>query len=429
MKRAKHSAGLDCDLDQVDRLEKIIESFTQYPIPDFILLQECDKYEQSKLRQSRFIQRNYYMSYAADSESHLVILSRLKPMEATSIDLCPELSRKTALCAKFQFKTSTLNTVRELLLCNIHLTSGKALNFFEKRRQQMTSLKNYFIGDLNNNHTDYILIGGDFNFGDDEHETNDEENKLIDKLFLQNGFQDMAPGHPTFDPQTNFSAVLTSNKVKPRRLDRILFKARDPASFILKKRSLFNTAPFELTNLPAQHTISYNAYINITHFEQNQRILISDDLQVTSSELKPVEACKYFLHPSDHYGLQITIEIKHSLHEDSLAHTNALAFVIPNHNSGRVQAIRDVYDSQKKRWPPHINCLYPFFDLEPIGNRNDQDSVIAELTQVVSKIEAFTCNLVEVDSFAKEVYLKPDQQSTTKIQKVYTTYNFFKHLI
>ena len=259
MKRAKHSAGLDCDLDQVDRLEKIIESLA-LASPHFILLQECDKYEQIKLQQSPFIQRTYHMSFPQDSQCQLLILSKLKPTWVGSLELCPELSSKTALCAKFQFKTSSLNTVKELCVCNIHLTSGKAMNFFGKRKKQMTSLKDYFVGDSAQFKANFTIIGGDFNFGDNEAETNDEENKLIDTLFLQHGFQDLAPDCVTFDPLSNFSAAITSHKLYPRRLDRILLRAKD---FLVKSRRLFNTAPFELS-LPPHHFISYDAYKKIS---------------------------------------------------------------------------------------------------------------------------------------------------------------------
>lgn len=225
MKCAKNSKGLDCYLYDIDRVSKIIESIATSS-PDFILLQECEKYEEAKLKSHPFIRQTYFI-LSTHNESHCVILSKLRPNWTKSLKLCAE-SNKRALCAKFSFRTTSLNVCKELIICDIHLTSGKAANFFAKRKGQLNALRNYFsdaIGDLK---SDFTIIGGDFNFGDQEDEKAGE-NLLVEKLFLNEGFLDLAPGLCTFDPSQNYSASITSKKLFPRRLDRILLKSNSTA--------------------------------------------------------------------------------------------------------------------------------------------------------------------------------------------------------
>jgi RNA 2',3'-cyclic 3'-phosphodiesterase len=40
--------------------------------------------------------------------------------------------------------------------------------------------------------------------------------------------------------------------------------------------------------------------------------------------------------------------------------TTALAFVLPDNHTDSVNTFRDRYDKAAKRWPPHINFLFPF---------------------------------------------------------------------
>ncbi len=121
IKCAKHSAGLDCNLENIDRMTKIIESMCASN-PDFVLLQECEKFEETKLKESQFIRDTYFVS-STRNESYCVILSKLRPVWVSALELC-SASNKKALCSKFRFKTASMNKPKELIICNIHLTSG-----------------------------------------------------------------------------------------------------------------------------------------------------------------------------------------------------------------------------------------------------------------------------------------------------------------
>ncbi len=123
IKYAKHSAGLDCYLENIDRMKIIIESICKTS-PDFVLLQECENFEEEKLKESQFIKNTYFVS-TTNKDSHCVILSKLRPVWVDALDLC-SMSMKKALCAKFVFKTSSLKP-KELIVCNVHLTSGEEI--------------------------------------------------------------------------------------------------------------------------------------------------------------------------------------------------------------------------------------------------------------------------------------------------------------
>ncbi len=286
------------------------------------------------------------------------------------------------------------------------------MNFFEKRKSQMQALHGYFCSQSTTNSSlyksDYTLIGGDFNFGDHEAD-NQPENLLVEKLFIQNGFTDLIPQLSTFDPTSNFSASLTSKKLFPRRLDRLLLKANgNKKNFSIKDTHLFNTTPFEIQLEPYRH-ITYEPYAQIL---ENQ-----------------IESNKFYLHLSDHYGLGFCLNFTNSLHESSLVNKNTLAVVLPEYVVELVQKIRRKHDPQFERWPPHINLVYPFFELEE-QNDSDQDSVIVDLLSCFHKFTPFECALNELDTFAKVVYLKPDSESTAKLRKIYSavTKSLFKHV-
>ena len=430
MKRAKHSAGLDCDLEQVDRMSHILATIGS-SLPDIVLLQECEKFEECKFRDSAFIQANYFISTTNNldmNESYCVILSRLKPQWVKSIKLCSN-SNKLALCAKFAFRTISLNKIEEFIICNIHLTSGKANNFFEKRKAQMETLKQYFVDEKADNDldADYVLIGGDFNFGDQEDE-NKHENQLLEKFFVKNGYTDLMPNAFTFDPTRNLTASITAHKMYPRRLDRMFLKAKHVEALDVADFNLVGTTPFEL-NLEQHHYITYEPYTNIGSFATENSIPLGKIFELKS---QTIEHNKHYLHPSDHYGLECSIHFKNTLHASNLNHANSLAIILPKYCVECLQKVRQIHDPQFERWPPHINILYPFFSQTNTQMllENDEPTLIDDLTSFFSRVEPFKCELSKISSFAKVVYLEPDIQAANKIKHIFKELkqNLFKHV-
>ena len=408
-------------IERIDRIASLFESNS----PEFILLQECEAYEEEKLREYAFIRSNYYIcsgerGAGKEEHSNCVILSKLRPRFFKQIRLNSNNSNKQALVAKYDIHNSSLSKTEELLVINVHLTSSKALNYELKRREQLETLKKY-LTEYEHKHelsADYVLLCGDFNFGDGS----DFENRLLNELFLSNGFEDLCPSVATFDPTNNFSASLTSHQNFARRLDRILFKSnKSKKKCELVDACIVNTAPFEIH--PGSK-ISYQPYTNIKTRTTKNQISISNKNEDNSEYLKPVEANQFYLHPSDHFGIECTFKFQNKLDESSLGHKSSLAIIAPKYASENyIQQVRLECDPQINRWPPHFNLLYPFY--EDIGlslNEDEETSVIGDVLSCLSQFEAFECDLSEMDMFSNNnvVFLSPDKEAKTKMELIYT---------
>ena len=382
---------------------------------DLILLQECESIELSYFKNAEFIRKNYFIisvDKTSGADTSCVILSKSKPKSANVLRLC-ENSSKAGLIASFEMRTSSLRRVEKFLVVNIHLTSGKANNFFEKRKSQLETLKRNLI-DTNSFESDYTLIGGDFNFGDDEE--NLIENHLIRDLFLKNDFNDLASNLFSFNPLTNFSASITASKLYPRRLDRVLFKNKR-INTVVDGVKLANTAPFKI-ELKNHAKISIESYLNITSYTTEN--LINENKDV--NDLKPVPTGIAFLHPSDHYGIEFRLKFKDSLHETNLVHKSTLAIVAPKFATEMIQKIRSSYDPQVVRWPPHINLLYPFYMNINSGLEFDDDgTVLSDLFECLSHFEPFECELNQMQTFGKNnvIYIEPKKESKLKMTCIY----------
>ena len=241
-------------LDAVDRMERF-EALLAESSADFVLLQECEEYEEERLRRSDFIRKNYFIC----ANGNCAILTKMKPASFELLNLSAN-SNKQALVVRIEMRTSSLGRVERMTLVNIHLTSDKSKNYHEKRQTQLETLSDYVLGeDLR---ADYVIIGGDFNFGDES----DKETSLIRRLFLEKGFADLCPDIVTFDPLSNFAACLTSSKNYGRRLDRVLFKAFGSDKCRLESRYLIGTAPFKVNARPNQYQLKVNIIFRFNHF-------------------------------------------------------------------------------------------------------------------------------------------------------------------
>lgn len=398
MKRAKHSAGLE-PLSQIDRMKKVVE-LLETNKPDFILLQECENHEETKLKEDKFIQNNYFLCTTENLEASSVILSKIKPVWFKTLKLC-ENSMKIALVAKYRIKTNSLRRIEELIIVNIHLTSGHANNFFQKRRSQLETLKRCFLDepekyDFN---ADYLMIAGDFNFG--EEDENKSENDLLKEFFILNGFTDLVPNVKTFDPHTNLSASITSHKDYSRRLDRLLFKSKDSSKFEMMQSNVVYNLPFEIF-LEDYHPISFEPYLNVLS-------LIANDEK------------KYYLHPSDHFGLECSIKFKASLHHSNLSHQSTLAVLLPRHVTETIQEIRSEHDPQYTRWPPHFNLLYPFFLEIDFNVDKEENHLIGDIMDRMTRFEPFKCEINQMKAFDKNnvVYLEPCRTSQQQMKDIF----------
>ena len=361
IKVTAHETGLN-KIHQTERMSKIVD-LLQNESFDLISLQECEELEENQLRQTKFIQDNYYiLSSGRENKkiehSNCVILSKWRPIFYKLLSLS-EKSNKEALIVKFELRNSSMKKIETVLLVNLHLTSDKSNNSINKRVKQLEKLKEYIIDRAEEFElkSDYTFITGDFNF-DDQDELAENEYESIKSNFIGHNFQDICTNVKTFDPKTNLTASLTSRAKKfARRLDRILLR-KNSTKCTLVKSCLVNTKPFKLDTSLIQ-SIQYESYNNIKKHRTKNNIETDDN---DCSDLKEIDNNEYYLHPSDHFGLACTFKFQNSLHESNIVHKSALAILLPKHNSELVQQIRSKYDAQHQRWPPHINLLYPFYD-------------------------------------------------------------------
>lgn len=98
---------------------------------------------------------------------------------------------------------------------------------------------------------------------------------------------------------------------------------------------------------------------------------------------------------------------------------NALAITFEDPTFvAKVNSIREKYDKAYPRWMPHINLFFPFM------TENQFNSIKYELTEALSKVNSFTINLKEIESFSqkKEVTcnLRPDQKSLKPLEDLFT---------
>lgn len=100
-----------------------------------------------------------------------------------------------------------------------------------------------------------------------------------------------------------------------------------------------------------------------------------------------------------------------------LAVQSALCVIPPTQHWPSIQAIRKSHDKQIKRWPPHINLLYPFVDLDSLAD--DQIPLVAQtLRTAVSPLQPFQIDLSNITRFvhpkSATMYAEPASDSDLK---------------
>lgn len=249
-------------------------------------------------------------------------------------------------------------------LANIHLTSDRGDNAFQKRTQQLATV----IGYLQQQAGDRFIVG-DFNTRGDEQDEIINHGNFIDlwkKLYPEQA------GY-TFDPPTNPLAMLMSLEGKPSRLDRILWCSDIEKYYQPKLMYLFGCKSF-----------------------------ISNDKQ---------------LYPSDHFGVCGVFKISQATPNHTPAaridlttiapvYESMLAIIPPEELFPPIQAIRQQYDSARfARIPPHITLLCGF-----LPDRYFED-VVDIIAPILAKIPPFTVTLADFQIFTHHktatAYLHP----------------------
>ncbi|CAF1539075.1 unnamed protein product, partial [Rotaria sordida] len=84
-----------------------------------------------------------------------------------------------------------------------------------------------------------------------------------------------------------------------------------------------------------------------------------------------------------------------------------------------INSYRQEYDPSFNRWPPHINLLWPFFDL--IDFQDDQENILLPLRLLLSQYQSFSIEINQIDSFIENnvSFMKLNQQSAIYIKQLY----------
>ncbi|CAF3073401.1 unnamed protein product, partial [Rotaria socialis] len=326
-------------------------------LPDVILLQEVTVSFLNLLLNELWLQENNYyiviMRSVINSEQNksygqMILTKNFRPR---SFSICPlDTSDEDRTVAA----STTTKTTKELIiarfglnpkitidLVNLHLHSDLSRNSSEKRCQ---ALENLFKKMKTNN---YMLIG-DFNFGDSyvkEQNILEKYEDEVHDLWKIIYHLDQNPGF-TFDPSNNICARITSTSQTNRRLDRYLVHTLDTVSYSIEHLAIIGTQPIPIDPL---------------NNDNSQRI-----------------------HQSDHYALQLVMNFR----TRSISHRSAVA-ILPTLNMWPlIDPHRQQYDPSFDRWPPHINLLWPFFDLTDC--EEDQENILLPLRLLLCQYESFS---------------------------------------
>ncbi len=90
-----------------------------------------------------------------------------------------------------------------------------------------------------------------------------------------------------------------------------------------------------------------------------------------------------------------------------LSYKSTLVILPPSQNMVRVQEFRKIHDRQFRRWPPHVNILYPFLE------KSTLDEAILQVREALRNVDTFEVELKKASYFVHKsgrctVYLVPD---------------------
>lgn len=184
------------------------------------------------------------------------------------------------------------------------------------------------------------------------------------------------PGY-TYDPSRNLCAQITSGTQIKRRFDRYFLHTLHNLYYSVQQMSMIgvDTIPIDPMNN-------------------------DDDKRINQS---------------DHYGLQVMV----NLQTRSVSHRSALVILPTMNRWSMIEKYREEYDPSYNRWPPHINVLWPFFDLN--GCEDDEENIVLRLRLLLCEYQSFNAEVNEIDRFAENnvCFMKLNQQSTDCAKQLY----------
>jgi hypothetical protein len=118
---------------------------------------------------------------------------------------------------------------------------------------------------------------------------------------------------------------------------------------------------------------------------------------------------------SDHYALQLIVQFR----TRSISHRSALVILPTTDQCSLIDSYREQYDPSFYRWPPHINLLWPFFDLN--NCEDDEENILLPLRLLLCQYQSFNAEINDIDTFIENniCFMKMNQQSTEYVKQLY----------
>jgi len=304
---------------------------------DVIALQEVEPPLLAMLAREDWIREGYtFCTDPAKSdvdEDGLVLLSRLPILESGRCVLGPY---KAALAI------TLAGPAGPLVIVTTHLTSNHSADAAARRAAELAELAGAFGGvDAD------LVIMGDFNDSTSGPEGPAATLGLRDVWTDVHGPEDATP---TFDPTVNPLAAISSLTGQSGRLDRILIRPR------------------------------------VGGLEPGATLLVGDVPDPTG------------LYASDHFGIRADLVGAGAANPADVEFApptarTALAWIPPQELWPAINELRQRYDPQVKRWPPHVNVLFGFVP------EYEFERAAELLFEAAAQIKPFTAWLDGVDTF------------------------------
>ena len=325
------------DADRIDTARRrplLLDALRRVDV-DVIALQEVEEPLLERLSREDWVRASFTFSTnpgkSGVDEDGLVLLSRLPVLESGRCELGPY---KAALAM------TVAGPAGSLVIATTHLTSNHTADAAVRRTAELAELAGAF-GRID---TDLVVMG-DFNDSTGEPAA---ALGLLDAWSVIHGEHDESP---TFDPTVNPLAAVSSLTGKAGRLDRVLVRAR------------------------------------------------SGGVRAAAAALVGDVPDETGLYPSDHFGIIADVaEIGADATEPAatfaaLTARTALAWIPPRELWPTINELRERYDPQSERWPPHVNVLFGFVP------EHEFERAAPLLAEAAAQVAPFKVRLEGVETF------------------------------